>query len=319
MVFLDTECLDDSWECSLTLTYKNILVLASRKVFYNRKLIALFWLTNAILAFILSLPLYHLLTEQLSHSLTSNLLNSHFDYLWLIQFQNIYSVTLSEIPFMTYSVVGVYTLVQTFYLGGLISVFNYPQKNHISDFFYGSVRYWIRFFKILLFTIFSFALLFGLNDLLGTLIQYISGNSANNWFDFILRAVRYGILLFLIGIITIISDYSKVLIAVRDEVVVSKSIFQAIIFIKNNFILTFSVFLFISLLGAFGSIMYNLFEVLIPRTPYYFLALAFVLQQLLVIFRLFIKMYFCSTEVIIYKDLSAHTIKMKEATEMEVV
>jgi len=303
----------------LTLKYKDIFNHALRKVFYNQKLIILFWVTNAVLAVILSLPLYHLLSVQLSHSLTANLLSSRFDYLWLVQFQHIYSVTLNEIPFMIYSVVGVYTLVQTFYLGGLISVFNYPQKNHISDFFYGSVRYWTRFFKVLLFTILSFALLFGLNDLLGTLSDYISLNSGSNILDFYLRAIRYGILLFLIGIITIISDYSKVLIAVRDEVAVSKSILQAIIFIKNNFILTFSVFLFIALLGALGSIMYNFINMFIPSTPYYFLILAFVLQQLLVIFRLFIRMYFCSTEVVIYKDLSAHTIKIKETTEMEVV
>ncbi len=303
----------------MKLKLKNVLFIGSRKVFYNWKLIFLFWVTNAILAFILSLPLYHLLSDQLSHSMMSDVLNSHFDFLWLVQFQNIYSVTLSEIPFMIYSIVGVYILVQTFYIGGLISIFNYPQKNHISDFFYGGVRYWKRFFSVLLYTLLFFAILFILNDLLGSLISAIFNGAENKIVDFIIRIVRYVGLIFFIGIITIISDYAKVSIAVKDYSKVFRSIIGAIKFIKENFIITFSIFLFIAVLGAVGSIFYNLFEMLIPRTPYYFLVLAFVLQQLLVIFRLFIRMFFCSTEVILYKDLSTKTIKVTKTSEMEVL
>ncbi len=299
--------------------FKEIVILGARQVFYNRKLIFLFWITNAILAFILSLPLYNLLAQHLNHSLTSSLLNSQFNYLWLVQFQNIYSISLSEIPFMIYSIVGVYTLVQTFYFGGLVSIFKYPQKNHISDFFYGGVKYWADYFKVLLITLFAFAVLFIVYDFIVSFISSYFKNNVNHILEFSVLILRYVFLLFCIGIITIVSDYSKVSIAVQDNSNVISMIIETIKFIKNNFIVTFSIFLFIAVLGALGSISYNIFEMLIPRTPYYLLILAFVLQQLLVIFRLFIRIYFCSTEVLVYKDLSAKTIKMKEKLDLEVV
>lgn len=303
----------------MRLKFKEITVLGARQVFDNRKLIILFWVTNAILAFILSLPLYNLLSQHLNHSLTSNLLNSQFDFLWLVQFQNIYAVSLSEIPFMIYSVVGVYALIQTFYFGGLVSIFKYPQKNHISDFFYGGVKYWADYFKVLLITLIAFAVLFLVNDLIVELISSIFADSNNYIFEFTALILHYVFLLFCIGIITIVSDYSKVSIAVHDDSNVLRRIIDTIKFIKNNFIVTFSIFLFIAILGAIGSISYNIFEMLIPRTPYYLLILAFVLQQLLVIFRLIIRIYFCSTEVLVYKDLSAKTIKMKEKLDLEVI
>ena len=53
----------------------------------------------------------------------------------------------------------------------------------------------------------------------------------------------------------------------------------------------------------------------IPRTPFYFLIVSFILQQMLIIFRLFIRMYFCATEVNLYKDLSADVIEVKAKEE----
>ena len=126
--------------------------------------------------------------------------------------------------------------------------------------------------------------------------------------EFILRSLRYLILLFLIGIVTIISDYSKVSMAIDEEMNIRKGIEHAIIFIKNHFRIVFFVFLLVAIVGAMGGLIYNIVETYVPRTPFYFLIISFFLQQMLIIFRLFTKMLFCSTEVIIYKDLSAEVV-----------
>lgn len=295
--------------------FKDTLVFGMRDLFHNWKLLPLFWFVNAIGAILLTLPIYHLLVENLTHSLIAETLTQGFDYTWFIQFKNLYESNFEQMPFIIYSVAGVYALVQTFFLGGLIAVFNNPQKNHIVDFFYGGVKYWYRFTKVVLISLVFFALAFVANDYLGNVISWTFEGTENEMTDFILRSLRYVFLVFHIGAVTIFSDYTKVSMAINDEINVRKGILDIIKFFRRNFFTVFSVFLFIAIVGALGSILYNIIEAFIPRTPFYFLIVAFILQQLLVIFRLFIRMFFCSTEVILYKDLNADVAEVDVVVE----
>jgi hypothetical protein len=129
--------------------------------------------------------------------------------------------------------------------------------------------------------------------------------------DFILKGLRYILLVFMIGVVTLLSDYSKISLAVRDKTKLFRELYMAIIFIKNHFNKVFTVFLIVAVIGALGVLVYNVIGKFIPRTPSYFLVLSFVLQQMLIIFRLLIRMLFCSTEVILYKDLSAEEIRLE--------
>ena len=288
--------------------FGKILHQAMRLVFKNFKLVFLLWGLNFLFAFVLTVPLYILLANNIGHSVVSEDLMLGFDYVWYIQFRNIYQTSLDNMPLLLYSIVGIYVLIQTFFLGGLIAVFNYPKKNHIVDFFYGGVTYWLRFMKIVLVALIFFALAFLINDLLGDAISWLFFRNENLWADFILRSLRYIILLFLIGVVTMISDYAKVYMAIEDEHKLIPAINATLIFIKQNFNIVFSIFLFVAVIGAAGSVIYNLMGSKIPRVPFYFLIISFVLQQMLIIFRLLVRMLFTSSEVLVYKDLSADIV-----------
>ncbi|MEW5844470.1 MAG: hypothetical protein AB1775_14530 [Bacteroidota bacterium] len=289
---------------------KQVLLHGIRTVFHNKKFITLFWAFNAVSALVLTGPIFSVLMDDLSRSMISNRLTHGFDYLWYIQLRNLYEVQFSQIPLNIYFVVGVYTLIQTFFLGGLIAVFNTPEKNHTVDFFYGGVKYFSRFVKILLITVLLFAFAFITTDYLGDLITLIFKNSENVFLDFILKALRYIFLVFFIGVVTLISDYTKVSLAVKDKTDILKELYLTLIFLKNNFNKVFFVFLIVAVIGALGVVVYNIIDKVIPRTPLYFMALTFFLQQMLIIFRLFVRMLFCSTEVNLFKDLSADVVKV---------
>lgn len=295
----------------MILTIKNTLVLGTRAVIKNAKFMFLLWGTNILASFLLSMSIYYFLIENLKHSLLSDKLALGFDFTWYLQFRNLYESSLGAIPFLIYSVVGVYVLIQIFYIGGLISIFNFPEKNHTVDFFFGGVKYWLRFSKIVFISLFFFAAVFALHDYLGMLVEWAFSETENQMADFLIRLARYILLVFFIGLITMVSDYTKVHMAVMDTHKVFPSISQSIIFIRYNFNKVFSVFLIIAVIGALGAVFYNLIEAYIPRTPFYFLILSFIVQQMLIIFRLFIRMYFCATEVMLYKDLSADIIEVR--------
>lgn len=287
---------------------KNILIHGVRSVTYNSKLVLLLWAFNALSALVLTVPILKILLDNLGNSLISDSLALNFDYSWFLQFKKIYEVQFEQMPLSIYSVVGIYTLLQTFFLGGMISIFNIPEKNHVVDFFYGGVKYFFRFMKVLLISLFFFAAAFKINDYLGDLITYLFISSENVYADFFLKAVRYVLLVFFIGFVTLMSDYIKVSLAVRDKTKVIKEFYLVSVFIKNNFIKIFTVFLIVASIGALGAVIYNLIGRFIPRTPYYFLAISFILQQMLIIFRLFVRMLFSATEVNMYKDLSADIV-----------
>ncbi len=295
----------------MKLSIKDIFVNGTRAVFYNAKFVILLWGLNAAAAFILTAPVYYILVENLSTSLMGEQIEAGVDYLWLVQFYNIYRSNIGELPLMLYGMVGIYVLVQTFFLGGLVSIFNIPKKNHVVDFFYGGVKYWYRFTKVTLVSILFFALAFELNRISGEWIAVGFSDTESALTGFVIRSLRYILLIFVIGLITIFSDYSKVAVAINDSQKVLKEIGGAIKFIQKNFVLVFSVFFLVAVFGAAGSIIYNIVGAVIPRTPFYFLILSFIIQQMLIIFRLLVRMLFCATEVSIYKDISAEVINVE--------
>lgn len=286
----------------------NILSLGSRLVFHNAKIVFLMWSLNAASAIVLTVPIYNLLLINLSHSNISIKLTEEFDYFWFLQFRHLYEIQLDQIPISIYAVVVIYTIIQTFFLAGIIAVFNNTAKNHIVDFFYGGVKYFFRFFKVLFYSLALFIIIFFIYDLLGDFITNLFRDSENVLLEFILKSLRYVLLIFLIGCVTMISDYTKVSLAVNDNINVHKELIPALKFLKNNFTQAFTIFLIVAVLGVVGVLIYNVIGKFIPRMPAYFLILSFVLQQLLIIFRLLIRMLFSSTEIILYKDLIAEEI-----------
>jgi len=296
-------------------TVKETLRQGVRSVYHNRKFIFLLWGANALSAFVLSIPVYAVLFDSLNRSVLSDKLALNFDYIWFIQFLNIYKSNLAQIPYMLYGMMAIYLLVQTFFLGGLISVFNNQAKNHTVDFFYGGVKYFVRFTKLMLFSVLFILIAFLVNDYLGVLILSLFEKSENIRAEFVLMSLRYILLMFLIGVCAMISDYSKVNIAVKDNYNIFKTVYETVIFLKNNFTKVFLLFLIVAVLGAAGAVIYNLVRVTIPETPFYFLIVSFILQQMLIIFRLFIRMLFYSTEVILFKDLNAEIISPKVTKE----
>lgn len=288
---------------------KEVFNSGLRIILKNTKFLWLFWMANFLFALVLSLPIFFLLNQSLSHSTVSDKLVLGFDYIWYLQFKAVYKTSISEIPFLIYGVVGVYILIQVFFLGGLLSVFHIQKKNHYVDFFYGGVKYWYRFVKLLFISLFFYALAFTFNDYTGYWLSYWFSGEEKLIFEFILRASRYAFLIFMIGAVSLISDYIKIALVVNDSNSVIKQIYSVLIFLKENFYFTFIVFFLVAVLGALGALVYNLLDSYIPKTEYFYLILVFILQQLLIIFRLVVRMLFAAAEIIIYKDLNAKEVQ----------
>jgi len=277
-------------------------------VFAHRKFVLLFWITNIVFAFALSLPLFSVLQHGLANSLINSNLSLGFDYLWYVQFRHIYRNSLDAIPILLYAFAGVYVLVQLFYLGGLLSVYTNSKKNHVVDFFYGSVKYFIRFLKIAVVVGALYFAAISINVLIDYGIKQIFLEKENAAVEFAVQIFRYLFFLLLISIINIISDYTKIAIVVIDSTKLFRSLYKSFQFIKKNFVKVMTVYFIMLVFVAIGATIYNVVDSFLPKKPVYFLLLTFLIQQLLIIFRVLIRMYFYSTELLIFTDGEAQTV-----------
>jgi len=279
-----------------------------RLVLKNRKFIFLLWGTNVALALVLTIPVFSMLQEFLQHSNWSNLLALNFNYFWLEQFLNSNKNIFDKLPLLFMSIIGINVLLQQLYQGGLIAVLNNPKKNHISDFFYSGVKFWYRFVKVSLIVLLTYILLFIVNTKIDALILSVTQKINSVSLDLLLRTIKYLVLLFLIGIISLFSEYVRIYVVLKDIVKIRKAVKYILVFLRQKFVLVFTVFFLVSLIGAAGAVIYNLVAILIPRSPFYFLILTFILQQMLIIFRLVITMFLYATEVYIFTDQDAEII-----------
>jgi hypothetical protein len=148
------------------------------------------------------------------------------------------------------------------------------------------------------------------------LLSYLFASQEKIIFEFILRAFRYVLLIFLLGLVMLVGDYIKVSLALKDSDRVIREIYPTLIFIKNNFNRIFTVFFLVAILGALGAVIYNVLESFLPKTHYIYWFLGFILQQMLIIFRLLVRMLFTATEVNLFKDINAQIV-LTQAEEID--
>ena len=287
---------------------RNILRESNRLVAKNWMYVFLLWGTNIVFSLVLTIPIFSILYDNLSHSLWSSKLALQVDYFWLLQFENTNRSIIDKLPILLLSIIGINILIQKLYQGGLIAVFNNPKKNHISDFFYSGVKYWYRFIKVSIVAISLLIVVFAIDSQIDGWSEYLIKDLNSVFLDLIIRSLRYLILLFFIGTISIVSEYTQVYLAIHDSLKIRDAIKEILLFIKKKFLLVFSAYLIISIIGALGAVVYNIVSIYIPRSPFYYLILTFILQQMLIIFRLAITMFMYATEVYIYKDQDAEIV-----------
>ena len=169
---------------------REILREGLRLVTKNGKYIFLLWGTNIVLSLILTIPIFVLLQDNLTHSLWSDSLALNLNYFWLLQFQNSNQNLLNKLPVLFFSIVGLNILIQKLYQGGLIAVFNNRKKNHVSDFFYSGVKFWFRFIKVSLIAITLFAIIFLIDSQIDSGIEYLTEDLNSVLFDVVKVATK---------------------------------------------------------------------------------------------------------------------------------
>lgn len=258
------------------------------------------YLMTFLLASAVAYPLQQLLQTTVGHSMLVNDLIKGFDYTFLNDFKNAYGAGFTPILNQSLIVLGLSFLLFIFLTGGYLGLFTTQPERYDGSLFWSSAAYFFgRIFRLSIIFVF---LQGGL--LLGFLYTFYTTTSGFSLFELdcehlILRNlyILSPIYLLLASILFLWQDISKIILVQEEKKWILSAIGQGLKFVFKNFFSSYFIYLLLFFLGL-GLIVLNYFlstsfAITDSTTIWY----SFLLSQLFVISRLYLKLWLASSLV----------------------
>ena len=274
------------------------------RVWETKRMVFVFFLANFFFALIIMLPFRAALSDFIGGSLMGTKLGGNLDMDFLFEFLQNSSSAISSIGGLILLIPVSYWLFSLFLSGGAFAVFFSGEKYGPSLFWGNCAKYFGRFFRLILWGIPIFAILFCL-QFLATAVERIAFGSdpyqnISYWFDWIKVGLRYvSFLLFWLVI-----DYARIYTVTHDERKMRKSIWQGVRFTFDNFFKTFSLSLLVFVTGIFIFVVYNPLSGMLSVSSSGVIFILFLLQQLYMIFKMMLRLTLYSSQVFLFKGIT---------------
>jgi uncharacterized membrane protein (DUF485 family) len=275
----------------------------------NKKLWFLLWMMNALMAAIASLPVFGVLSGELKNSLMEASMINRFNLDFVFELIFKYWDSL-PVLFMLITALGVvYVVLTLLTTGGALAVFSSAERRFTAPvFFRGCGVYFWRFFRLLIVAVIFYGIfVMALNGVLSSLVEKLTKSWTQ---ERLVRLVSWTKVLgvaFVFVVVNMIFDYAKIRLVVDEGRSAIMAAFRSIKFVFKNFKRTLALFLFCMLLGLIFISIYNPLEHVLPQNTKRWIVAVFVLQQLYILARVYVRLTFFSSEVLLYENLRAVT------------
>ncbi|MCI0707540.1 MAG: hypothetical protein L0Y80_08675 [Ignavibacteriae bacterium] len=195
-----------------------------------------------------------------------------------------------------------YVLISTFLAGAFIGTYARDYRMSFTEFLQEGAKYFGRFFRLSLLSLLVYFVMFlWLFDWVSRGIPVWTANEPNELTPFLYYIIKNVLVLFLLALVTMCVDYAKVRIVVEDRISAMIALIAGARFAFKNFRSTFGVYLLLTLLGAGLIALYAVVEKQIPQHTYWMILLAFVLGQLYLLARMWLKASFYASQTALFQ------------------
>lgn len=277
------------------------------------KMISVLWFIN----FIFGAIIFYLFQQKFSEVIGSNLMADKIlkklDYNFVFDFLTYNGQFIKAIFSLAFVLMLIYFLVSIFLNGGILNrlvQYGRPNEERRDDgrfapvFFQGGGRYFGRFFRLAIYSLIlwfvSLIFFFGLTRLVRVLT--VKGTKEQLAFYLFLAEIAVG--LFLVYLIKMILDYARIKIVTEDTRRVFRSMFQSIGFVFQNFGKTLSIYYLLVLTGLIIIGIYWLLRQVIPDYSFLALLITFVIYQIFIASRGWLKIAFQAAQLSFYSPES---------------
>jgi hypothetical protein len=270
------------------------------------------WLINFLFASLVYFPFSGLIKDFIGNSAVSEQLltkwDNHIFFEWIINKAS----ALQPIFLLMMIVAVLYIAVSLFLKGGMLSIFasragvreKIPGR-WVSRFFQGAGKYWWRFFRLFIYSLIFWALLFLFLFFLSAAGRLVSSGGIREQIVFIWFWVEAVIGVFLLFLVLMILDYARIRIVVDDTGKVFFSMWKSAGFVFSRFGRTLVLYYLLTATGVVLFLIYWKSAGLIKTHTAAGIWLAFAVGQVFIASREWQRMAFQAGQL----DLFLHSLK----------
>jgi hypothetical protein len=273
------------------------------------KMIALLWFMNFLFGWVLYRLFSNLISGFLGNSVITNDLLKEFDYRVVIELIIHEPGRLQTILSVASILIIFYFLVSIFLDGGILfRLLRYrsfvqgigERASFASDFFHGAGKFFGRFFRLYIYSLIFWIVFVIILMLTWSIISALTNESSMEVYGFyiFLGVVIFGFFLF--ALIRMIMDYARIKIAVEDNPQVFKSLFSGLSFVFKNFGKTLLLYYLMILTAVLCFGIFWILNWLIPSRALITILIVFVIQQLFIASRGWLRIAVLSGQSALY-------------------
>lgn len=209
-----------------------------------------------------------------------------------------------------------YVCTNTFLAGGFIGIYSKDYPSTFTEFLMDGARYFGKFFRVALVALILYYLFyFFLVDWINNSIQSWTQNEASETVPYRYYMVRNVVVLFMVSLLSMIFDYARVRMVVDERTSSLGASIAGARFAFANFANTYGLYFLLIVIGFILIVLYAIVESLIPQNSYWPLVLLFLVQQLYMLLRLWLKANFYASQTRLYQTVSAgeHSLSVSTA------
>jgi hypothetical protein len=260
------------------------------------RMVIYLWLMNFVFSLIIITPVYILVNKEFSRSLLGDTMAEGFGLLWFADLAYKYKDIPGALAGWVLAPGIIFLFLYIFLNGGLIGrIADEREIVNFEKFFSDCGKYFFRFFRVFIISLFGYALVVIIQRLIGSLFKIWTKNASSEWPLIISSNLKFLILLLLFSIVRMYFDYVRIRLVVEDS---KRTVLTSILnlaFIGKRFIKAWILYLLVGIIGLIIGLIYLGISRIMPSSGYLVMAV-FIWQQIYIFSRMWVKLLFFSTE-----------------------
>ncbi len=253
------------------------------------KILFVLYFTALIFALTAALSFKSAVSETIGSSKALLSLLKDFDYTTYSNFMNLFRGTINPLLKVAFYLGVFYTVFSIFFSGGIISSFR-NRTTSLSKFWADSWTYLPRFFRLFVYVLIAEIITTLLVFFpLGAIIASISSSVQSEATFFYIIITGVIIYLFLLTILVLVSDYAKIMMVNDEAFRPFRTMLKAFGYVIKHFFSVYGLNAFFILTGLILFVIYFFFADKIGMTSGFTIFITFLLQQLFILIRLYLK------------------------------
>jgi len=265
------------------------------------RLLVYLWLVNILFALIIIVPFYFLVQGDFENSFSGESLST-FSPLWLgdiiYKYQNVFPAVVGGllIPGL------LFVLLYVFLNGGIIGrIAAAEEKINLAGFFSDCGKYFWRFVRVSLMSLVGYVVVLGiLMKIVSIPFEAWIKNASGDWSNIIAQNLKFLITILLLSVVQMFFDYVRISLVLEASTKTLRASSSTLSFLAGRFFKAWPLYLLVDVFLAAGSILLWVLGNQIPKGIGGLVVLFFWIQ-IVIVFRLWVKLVFFTTEYHFYR------------------